>query len=237
MQFDPRGEFAGAVVELHPVVVDVPDEPDHVVDLVAVVLHAVAHEPAGREGHLAVLHVEARPREHRDVPRVVVVHVSDDHILHGAGIDAEGCQAVRHGLHDLPAALAGGLRAEPGVDQDRPAAALDHPHVVVERHRHVVLVAADEVVPRAPVEVRVADGRDFPEVVAHRVFPFVVVVRTMSPRPCPARRRPRGRSGRSRRPPARRSRSRPAAAPRGSRRATRRCAARRRCGSSVRAGG
>ena len=50
---------------------------------------------------------------------------------------------------------------ESGVDQDRALGVDDRPDVVVQGHRPVVLIAAEEIVPGGALEVGVADGEDF----------------------------------------------------------------------------
>ena len=90
----PGASSADAVVEADAVLEDQPHHADHVVDLVAVIEAAVAHVAAGREAHLGILEMEPRGGEIEERADVVVVHVGDDDVLHGRGLDAEQGQAL-----------------------------------------------------------------------------------------------------------------------------------------------
>ena len=101
---------------------------------------------------------------------MVVVQMGDDHVLDRLEIDAEGTESLADRLRDLALAQLGAALVEAGVDHDGPAAADDQPDVVGERHRHVVRVAAQKILGRAPVDPRIGKRIDFVDVVAHEAF-------------------------------------------------------------------
>jgi hypothetical protein len=88
------------------------------------------------------------------------MHVGDDHVPNLGGIDADRPQAVGRSPERLPTALARAFRVEPGVDHVGLAGADDCPDVIVERHRPVVRVAADEIRTGEPIVPAVADRID-----------------------------------------------------------------------------
>jgi hypothetical protein len=120
----------------------------------------VAHAAARAERQLALLDVEACPRKEIVVPGVIVVQVRQDDVLDQPGLDADPVEPVLSGPHDRPAALRGHAPVEARIDHDRSSAAADHPDEVVDRHRAVVDVPADEVLTRRPVMIRVLDRVD-----------------------------------------------------------------------------
>ena len=88
---------------------------------------------------------------------MVVVHVGDDHVGDLARIDPDGAQAVPGAAQKLALAPLGHLRVEAGVEDEGRVAAHDRPDEIVQRHRAVVRVAADEVLAGAPIVTCVAD--------------------------------------------------------------------------------
>jgi hypothetical protein len=94
------------------------------------------------------------------------VQVRHDDVLHGVGLDVERREPAGNRLEQLPAALAGHAVVEPGVHHERPAGTGDHPDEVGERLQDVVRVAAEEILRRPPVVVRVPDGIDLVDVVS-----------------------------------------------------------------------
>ena len=75
--------------------------------------------------------------------------------------NANGAETVRDRADDRAAAAPCRLLVESGVDQDRALGIDDRPDVVVQGHRPVVLIAAEEIMPGGALEVGVADGEDF----------------------------------------------------------------------------
>src|SRR5207245_7449262 len=84
--------------------------------------------------------------------------------------DAEQTQAVRRATQVLASALGSHRRGKAGVDDQLASAAAHQPDEVVERHRPVVRVAADEVLARAARVVRVLDRVDFVQRRAHATW-------------------------------------------------------------------
>jgi len=85
MQLDARRDLRCAVVELHALVEYAAHQLHHVIRFVAMAHQPVAHATAGGEIHLLVLQVIARIGEQRNVARMVVVHMGDDHVLTFSG--------------------------------------------------------------------------------------------------------------------------------------------------------
>ena len=124
-------------------------------------MRGIAHVLAGGVGHLALLQVEARVRELVEVADVIVVHVGEDHVAHGAGIDAEQGQALGRAAQESALALLGHLGREAGIDHVGAGRADRQPGVVVHRHGPVVRIAADEVIAPPRLARGVAQCIDF----------------------------------------------------------------------------
>ena len=75
--------------------------------------------------------------------------------------NANGAETVGDRADDRAAAAPCRVLVESRVDQDRALGVDDGPNVIVQRHRPVVLVAAQEIVSGGTLEVGVADGEDF----------------------------------------------------------------------------
>ncbi len=95
------------------------------------------------------------------ISRMIVMHVRDHDMLDPVRGNANGAETVRDRADDRAAAAPCRVLIESGVDQDRALVVDDGPDVVVQRHRPVVLVAAQEIVPGGALEVGIADGEDF----------------------------------------------------------------------------
>src|SRR6266851_9994759 len=146
MQGKARREFHVAVVHLEAALEVHPHHTDHVFLLEAVTEIPVAHEAAGREGHLALLDMEARMAKLAEVADVVVVQMRDEAVGDRIKIDIEELHAVDRASQKLPATASAYILGEPGVDQEDPIRANDGPGEVVHRHGPVVRITADEVV-------------------------------------------------------------------------------------------
>ena len=120
----------------------------------------VSHRPPRAVGDLGVLHVETRAREQRHVAGVVVVHVRDDDILHFGGIDSHGGKSVGNRTQQRAPAAGGCGRVKARVHDDAVCIAPDQPHVIIERHRLGMVVAAEKIVVAGAIQVPVADGVD-----------------------------------------------------------------------------
>ena len=70
----------------------------------------------------------------------------EDHVAHGAGIDAEQGQALGRAAQESALALLGHFGREAGIDHIGAGRAGHQPGVVVHRHRSVVRIAANEVI-------------------------------------------------------------------------------------------
>ncbi len=104
---DAGNDLGIAVVELHPRAVGQAHHRQYALQLVGVREERVCHVTAGRKCHLAVLQVEARPREQRQIARVVIVQVRDDDVPDLGAIDAQPAQALAGLEQQLPPALVG----------------------------------------------------------------------------------------------------------------------------------
>jgi hypothetical protein len=158
---DAGRHLALAVMEPGAAGEDPPHHLDHILGLEGAAQVGVAHAASGAERHLPVLQVIMRIRKHVVVSAMVVVHVGDDDVLDLLGLDADRLQPHGGGAQVLALALGAHLRGEAGVEDEAAILALDRPDEIVERHRHVVLVAADEILRRMAEEMRVFDGVDF----------------------------------------------------------------------------
>src|SRR5205085_785629 len=126
----------------------------------------------------------------------VVVHVADDDVLDLVGLDAEALQRLADRRDDGAAALRSDRLVEAGVDDEGALVVADHPDEVVERLQHVVRIAADVVLRGLALMLRVADGENLPDVVAHDfAFSLFESNSTTAPRRLRSLSRLRGRVG------------------------------------------
>jgi hypothetical protein len=95
-----------------------------------------------------------------EVADVVVMQMGDHDIGDFFCLRPQHSQPLCRTPDVLAAALRRHRRGKAGVDHDLAARAADQPHEIVERHRAVVRVAADEVLGGAPRVVRVLDRVD-----------------------------------------------------------------------------
>ena len=167
MQRDSGKELGVAVVELDSPGVNAPHHAGDVLCLEGAAVALFAHVAPGRVLHLQVLQVQRRRGKQLEIADVVVVQVRDHDILDRRRIDAEQAQAVRRATQVLASALGSHCRGKTGVDHQLAPAAAHQPDEVVERHRTIVRVAADEVLARAARVVRVLDRVDFVQRRAH----------------------------------------------------------------------
>ena len=167
MHAHARRQLGRAVVEVNAILEDQLHHAHHVVDFVAVIEAAVAHVAAGREAHLRILEMEPRGGEIEERADMVVVHMGDDDVLHGRGIDAQQGQSRARAAQEGALALSGHGFVEAGVDDEGPLGIADQPDEVVHRHRRIVRIAADEVGAARAVASRVLDGIDFVGFPAH----------------------------------------------------------------------
>src|SRR5260370_11596127 len=130
----------------------------------------MAHAAAGARRHLAFLKVVGRVREKVEIAGVVVMHVRDDHVGHLRRVDADRPQALGRRPQRLAPAPARALRIEAGIDHIGLSGADDRPDVIVERHRAVVRVAADEIRAREPLVPAIADRENLVALHQARAF-------------------------------------------------------------------
>src|SRR5260370_14885732 len=130
----------------------------------------MAHAAAGAIRHLAFLNVVGRVREQVEIAGVVVMHVRDDHVGPLRGADADRRQALGRRRQRRAPAPARALRIEAVIDHIGLSGADDRPDVIVERHRAVVRVAADEIRAREPLVPAVADRENLVALHQARAF-------------------------------------------------------------------
>ena len=159
MDREPRCQLLVAVMEGDAASEEMAHHLDHILDGEGVAHRRMAHAPAGGKRHLAVLDVEARPREGVERPGMVVMQMGDDDVLDPRGIDAQRLDPRRRRPQQLAAAQPRLRLAEAGIDDEDAVRALRHPDEIVERRSPLMRVAADEVLRRAALgKMRVADG-------------------------------------------------------------------------------
>ena len=151
MQAEPRRDLGGAVVECDLAGEHAPHHADHVLDLERRIHQRMAHAAPGAEMHLAVLDVEGGVREQVEIADMVVVHVRHDHVVDLRRVDAEQLQAVAGRAQIFALALPRLLGGEAQVHDPGLACADHRPDEIVERHRHLVRIAAQEILARHPV--------------------------------------------------------------------------------------
>lgn len=83
-----------------------------------------------------------------------------DHVRDLARIDADRQQTVARRMQEVAPALPGHRLVEAGIEDYRALLADDRSHEVIERHRHLVRVAAIEILARQAVMVCIAHGVD-----------------------------------------------------------------------------
>ena len=162
---EARGELVVAGVEHHSALVDGPDELGDVVARERVAERGSGHVPAGGVRHLTVLDMEAGPGELLEPADVVVVEVGEDHIGDLVRVHAHGRQRLARRAHETASPAVRVVLAEPGVDDPRRLRGHRHPDEVVHRHRHVVRIAAEEVLRPPRIALRVLHRED--AVLAH----------------------------------------------------------------------
>jgi hypothetical protein len=104
--------------------------------------------------------VEGRGGKEIEVADVIVMEMGDDDILYGFRFRPEKPQARGWTANVITAALRRNRRRKAGVDDHLAAAAADQPDEIVERHRAVVRITADEVLRPAPRVMRILDRVD-----------------------------------------------------------------------------
>src|SRR5580658_2382338 len=95
------------------------------------------------------------------VSRVVIMHMGDDYVGHILVGYTDDPQALFDGADECAPALPCLLGVEAGVDDDGMARTHYGPDEVIQGHRPVVSVPAQEVVSGCPLQVRVPDGENF----------------------------------------------------------------------------
>src|SRR5207302_10146591 len=70
------------------------DQPDHILDGVALAKDALRHVASGGVCHLLILDMESGAREERDIADMVVVEMGQDDVLDLGGIDADEAQPL-----------------------------------------------------------------------------------------------------------------------------------------------
>src|SRR5262249_44714663 len=105
------------------------------------------------------------------VAGVVVMQMAHDHVRDRIGLDPDGFESDADRIEDAALTLLRHGLVEPGIDHECAVRAADRPHVEVQRLRHIVRVAADEILARAPLMMAVADRVDLVDIVAHGLLP------------------------------------------------------------------
>src|SRR6516225_4602488 len=167
---ETRRDLIVSIVEDQTAAEKLPHHSDDVFLVERLAHHRVVHQSARTKPHLAILDVVTCRREQIVVAGVIVVHVSDQDVFYLGWIDADRRQSfARRPEEFAPAACAGGP-IEAGIDDDGAAIGNHGPHKIVERHRAIVRIAADEILTRAPVVMRITYRVYLPDPVAHRLI-------------------------------------------------------------------
>src|SRR6185312_14755304 len=124
--------------------------------------------------HLDVLDVVARIGKEIVNAGMIPVHVRDDDVLHLVRLDAQRLQAFADRIEQLAIALLLGDFVEARVHHESAVGSFDHPDVIDNRAEHVVRIAEDIILRRAPFVTSIADGINFVDVVAHDFLPPIV---------------------------------------------------------------
>src|SRR5579883_434468 len=167
VQTDAGGELLIAIVKNDAPAKQFLHDGDHVFFVEGVAHRRVAHQAAGTVLHLTVLHVIFRGRKQVMIPRVVIMHMTEDHVFHARRIDPDGFQPLARRAEKIAAAAAARELIKAGIDDDGAISGHQGPDEVIQRHGDIVRVAADEVFTRHAVMVRVLDGVNLPDPVLH----------------------------------------------------------------------
>lgn len=93
---------------------------------------------------------------------MVVMHVSDNDVLDRVRVDTDALEALAGRSQELAPAPRAHRLIEAGIDNERSAIPSNDPDKVVERHRPIMRVAAEEVfLTRCRRVVRIADSVNF----------------------------------------------------------------------------
>ena len=111
-------QFHVAIVKLDPGVKDSAHHLYHVFHVVSGGEYGLGHLPASRISHLAVLKMEGGGGKQIKITDVVVMHVSDNHVLDGGRINTDQPKALRWAADQLPSALGSGLGAKTDIDNE-----------------------------------------------------------------------------------------------------------------------
>src|SRR5580698_831616 len=109
----------------------------------------------------------ARLRKQFVIAAMVIVKVADNDARHRLGRNAKRRQSFSYRLGNLALAAPAHWLIEAGIDNDGAGRTDDRPDEEVERLEHVVRIAADEVLRRAPRMMPIADGINLVHVLAH----------------------------------------------------------------------
>src|SRR5262249_45685203 len=162
MYAQARGEFIGPVVELQAAAEQPPHHRAYVIALKDLAYRGVTHMPAGHIGHLEILEMKGRAWEQVMIPAVVVVHVRDDDIADVPRFDTDHGQTLARATQHLATSFLADGSIEASVDDVGLVRPDDRPDEVVDRHRPVMRIAAEEVFgSHAFVMLGVPHGIDF----------------------------------------------------------------------------
>ena len=116
---------------MNALIVHAPNQMHDIIDFIGMSHNVVTHATPGCEIHFLVLQVKRRVREQRTIAGVVVMHVSDDHVLHSFRIDSERAHTFFHRAYDRAFTLVGGFLAETGVHDDSARLVRNGPDVII----------------------------------------------------------------------------------------------------------
>ena len=145
MQRYPRRQFGVAVMEHHPLAVNVADHADDVINIHGRAVRGIEHMPPGGEGHFPVLKVEIGGREFIEVADMVIMKMGDNDVLDRCRIDTDGGQAFGRTPDQGAAPVIGGFGSETHIDNEGALIGYRRPDKIINGHGFVRVRGVDEV--------------------------------------------------------------------------------------------
>ena len=121
--------------------------------------------------------MEIRGRKLVEIADMIVVQVGQDDVGDLAGVEANQFQRFNRAAQIVALSLGGDFGGEAGIDDIAAIRSNGGPDIIIERHRAIVRIAADEIVRSLRRPRRVADGVDF--VIRKSDMALLVQVREM----------------------------------------------------------
>ncbi len=163
MQSQTGHYFGLTIMKNGAAAVDFSHHLERILQIVRFAQEMVAHAAArSRIGHLAILNVKACGRKAIEIPGVVVMQMSQDHIRDFVRIDVEQPQRFYRAAQMLALAAYSRFLRESGIDNEQAIAAAHHPDEIIEIRPELVRIGQDKALAGMAIpKMTVANGKYF----------------------------------------------------------------------------